>query len=167
MSEVKESQWLAPALVSLIASVLLFPATPSGQATKAKPDRPALFTDVTAKSLITFVHKSGASPQKYMVETFGSGVAWLDYDNDGFEDLYFVNGAPGAANALYHNNKDGTFKDVTSGGTSGRKRRRQGRRTRPVSPSATMTTTATSISTSRASVQTSSTRTTATARSPT
>ena len=73
-----------------------------------------MFTDVTAKAGITFVHKSGASPQKYMVETFGSGVAWIDYDNDGFEDLYFVNGAPGAANALYHNNHDGTFTDVTA-----------------------------------------------------
>ncbi len=49
-----------------------------------------------------------------MVETFGSGVAWIDYDNDGLQDLYFVNGAPGAANALYHNNRDGTFTDVTA-----------------------------------------------------
>jgi len=48
-----------------------------------------------------------------MVETFGSGVGWIDYDNDGFPDLYFVNGAPGTANALYHNNRDGTFTDVT------------------------------------------------------
>ncbi|PYR59033.1 MAG: hypothetical protein DMF91_15830 [Acidobacteria bacterium] len=48
-----------------------------------------------------------------MVETFGSGVAWIDYDNDGFPDLYFVNGAPGAANVLYRNNGDGTFTDVT------------------------------------------------------
>src|SRR5205823_13418460 len=51
--------------------------------------------------------------EKYMVETFGSGVAWIDYDNDGFPDLYFVNGAPGAANVLYRNNRDGTFTDVT------------------------------------------------------
>ncbi len=72
------------------------------------------FVDVTATSHITFVHDSGASPDKYMVETFGSGVAWIDYDNDGFVDLYFVNGAPGAANALYRNNTgDGTFTDVT------------------------------------------------------
>ena len=48
-----------------------------------------------------------------MFETFGSGVAWIDYDNDGFPDLFFVNGKPGASNALYHNNKDGTFTDVT------------------------------------------------------
>ena len=49
-----------------------------------------------------------------MVETFGSGVAWIDYDDDGFQDLFFVNGAPGSSNALYHNNRDGTFTDVTA-----------------------------------------------------
>jgi hypothetical protein len=85
----------------------------SHQAGGPRPDHPARFTDVTAKSKIDFVHKSGASPEKYMVETFGSGVAWIDYDDDGFPDLYFVNGAPGAANALYRNNRDGTFSDVT------------------------------------------------------
>ena len=103
-------RWLTPLLICL----MIVPASPSGQANGPKPDRPALFTDVTAKSLITFVHKSGASPQKHMVETFGSGVAWIDYDNDGFQDLYFVNGAPGAANVLYRNVGDGTFKDVTA-----------------------------------------------------
>ena len=72
------------------------------------------FVDVTAKAGIGFVHKSGASPEKYMVETFGSGVAWIDYDADGFPDLFFVNGAPGSSNALYHNNRDGTFTDVTA-----------------------------------------------------
>ena len=114
-----ELRWLAP-LACLCAPVLL-----SGQAVKPvpentkvrlKPDATAArarFADVTATAKIDFVHKSGASAEKYMFETFGSGVAWIDYDNDGFPDLYFVNGAPGAANALYHNNKDGTFKDVT------------------------------------------------------
>ena len=76
--------------------------------------RPALFVDVTARSKIGFVHKSGASSEKYMVETFGSGVAWLDYDNDGFQDLYFVNGAPGAPNVLYRNEGNGTFTDVSA-----------------------------------------------------
>ena len=65
---------------------------------------PALFADATAKAGITFVHTSGATPEKHMVETFGSGVAWIDYDNDGFVDLYFVSGAPGSSNVLYHNN---------------------------------------------------------------
>jgi hypothetical protein len=72
------------------------------------------FADVTAASGIGFAHLSGASPEKHMVETFGSGVAWIDFDDDDFPDLYFVNGAPGAANALYRNNRDGTFKDVTA-----------------------------------------------------
>jgi hypothetical protein len=103
-------KWLAPLLVSFA----VLPASPSGQPAKPKPARQATFADVTAKSLITFVHKSGASPEKFMVETFGSGVAWIDYDNDGFQDLYFVNGAPGASNALYRNNQDGTFLDVTA-----------------------------------------------------
>ena len=96
------------------AALVLSPALLIGQARGAKPASPSLFADVTAKAGIEFVHKSGASPEKYMVETFGSGVAWIDYDNDGFPDLYFVNGAPGTANALYHNNKDGTFADVTA-----------------------------------------------------
>jgi hypothetical protein len=79
------------------------------------------FVDVTAKAGIGFVHQSGASPEKYMVETFGSGVAWIDYDNDAFPDLFFVNGAPGSSNALYHNNRDGTFTDVTQrAGVAGR-----------------------------------------------
>jgi hypothetical protein len=103
--------WLAR--LALAAGVLS-PALLAAQARGAKPALLPLFSDITTKSGIEFVHQSGASPDKFMVETFGSGVAWIDYDNDGFPDLYFVNGAPGAANALYHNNKDGTFTDVTA-----------------------------------------------------
>ena len=76
---------------------------------------PALFDDVTARAGITFVHHSGATPDKYMMETFGSGVAWIDVDNDGYQDLYFVNGAPGASNVLYRNNRNGTFANITGG----------------------------------------------------
>jgi len=79
----------------------------------ATPNGP-IFEDATTKAGIHFVHTSGATPDKHMVETFGSGVAWIDFDNDGFPDLYFVNGAPGSANALYHNNGNGTFTDVTA-----------------------------------------------------
>lgn len=89
------------------------PMTPGAQASARASAAPPPFVDVTAAAKIDFVHRSGASPEKRMVETFGSGVAWIDYDNDGFADLYFVNGAPGASNALYHNNRDGTFAEVT------------------------------------------------------
>jgi len=81
----------------------------------AQATRPAIqFADVTVKAGIGFVHKSGASADKRMFETFGSGVAWIDYDHDNFPDLFFVNGTPDSPNALYHNNRDGTFTDVTA-----------------------------------------------------
>ena len=95
----------------VLASVVL--AATALPVTQGRGAAPSLFADVTAKSGITFVHTSGATPEKHMVETFGSGVAWIDYDNDGFVDLYFVSGAPGSSNVLYRNNGDGTFKDVT------------------------------------------------------
>jgi hypothetical protein len=101
-------RWLAPLLLLLIPL-----SPPPFQRGAAAPAIQPPFMDVTRQSKIDFVHKSGASPDKYMVETFGSGVGWIDYDNDGFQDLYFVNGAPGTANVLYRNNKDGTFTDVT------------------------------------------------------
>ena len=109
-----ERRWLAAALPAAVLGLAFAQPSISGQANGGKADRPALFVDVTARAKIDFVHKSGASPEKYMVETFGSGVAWIDYDNDGFQDLYFVNGAPGAANVLYRNNRDGTFSDTTA-----------------------------------------------------
>ena len=94
------------ATLSLASTLLVFPSSAQEGA--------AIFEDVTARAGITFVHQSGATPDKYMVETFGSGVAWIDIDNDGFQDLYFVNGAPGAANVLYRNTGKGTFVDITA-----------------------------------------------------
>src|SRR6267154_1590856 len=77
------------------------------------------FVDVTSEAKINFKHENGASKDKLMVETFGSGVAWIDYDNDGYSDLFFANGAnlsegkssPG--NVLLRNTGKGTFVDVT------------------------------------------------------
>jgi hypothetical protein len=84
------------------------------------PDSGLRFTDVTAPAGIRFRHNSGAFGKKYLPETLGSGVAFLDFDNDGWQDLLFVNsmnwpGRPGAPSlpALYHNNHNGTFTDVT------------------------------------------------------
>jgi hypothetical protein len=79
------------------------------------------FTDVTSQSGIRFQHEDGRSGEKYFLETLGAGAAWFDYDRDGDLDIYFVNGAdlPGMhssippTNALYCNNGDGTFTDVT------------------------------------------------------
>ncbi len=105
---------LMPRRALVLALLLLAPVAMGAQTRSRAGASPALFTDVTARAGITFVHQSGASPEKRMPETFGSGVAWIDYDNDGYPDLYFVNGAAGSANALYHNNHDGTFTDVTA-----------------------------------------------------
>jgi hypothetical protein len=99
--------------IRALALAALAAAVPLAQ-TSPPPAASAQFADVTAAAKIDFVHASGATPEKHMVETFGSGVAWIDYDNDGFPDLFFVNGAPGSTNALYHNNRDGTFTNVTA-----------------------------------------------------
>jgi enediyne biosynthesis protein E4 len=99
------------------------PANPAkaGDTAKTASTDPGLrFTDVTAAAGIRFRHNSGAFGKKYLPETLGAGVAFLDFDNDGWQDLFFVNsmnwpGRPGAPTfpALYHNNHDGTFTDVT------------------------------------------------------
>jgi hypothetical protein len=83
---------------------------------------PVHFTDVTQAAGLRFTHMSGAAGRKYLPETIGAGGAFLDYDNDGWLDVFLVNSTswPGAAakgprpvSALYHNNHDGTFTDVT------------------------------------------------------
>src|SRR5262249_40927639 len=51
------------------------------------------FPDVTRASGITFKHDNAASSERYLIETMGAGAAWLDYDNDGYLDLYLVNSA--------------------------------------------------------------------------
>jgi hypothetical protein len=79
------------------------------------------FTDVTSQAGIRFRHNNGAFGKKYLPETNGSGCAFLDYDNDGWQDILFINSnsfadAPKKINsvmALYHNNQNGTFSDVT------------------------------------------------------
>ena len=91
------------------------------------------FEDVPAsRSGITWRHENAISPQRFLPESLGPGCAFLDYDNDGWMDLYLVNSGPAdfytpatpLKNALYKNNRDGTFTDVTAqagvaGGTFG------------------------------------------------
>lgn len=99
-----------------------------GTAHCATPGLPT-FTDVTRQSKIDFRCAASHTSQKYLIETMVGGVAMFDYDGDGRQDLFFVNGAALADsmpagklpdksearywNRLYHNNGDGTFTDVT------------------------------------------------------
>ena len=78
------------------------------------------FRDVTQQAGIHFTHNNGAFGKKWLPETLGPGVAFIDYDNDGWPDIFLVNGMdwPGrgakhSSPKLYHNNHDGTFTDVT------------------------------------------------------
>jgi hypothetical protein len=86
----------------------------------AAGDCPARFVDVASSAGLAFVHERGATREHHLPETMGSGLAWLDYDNDGWMDLYVVQSGPfppsGSAKArdrLYRNNHDGTFTEVT------------------------------------------------------
>ena len=82
---------------------------------------PIQLRDVTAQTGITFVHNDGSSGRRYIVETVSAGLALFDYDNDGDEDIYFLNGAalPGTKfaaaprDALYRNDGNWKFTDVT------------------------------------------------------
>jgi hypothetical protein len=79
------------------------------------------FTDVTAQAGIKFVHNAGKSGKKYLPETLGSGAAFFDADGDGWIDVLLVNGKDWTPRgrhttaALYRNNHNGTFTDITRG----------------------------------------------------
>jgi len=77
------------------------------------------FVDVTRSAGLTFTHYNGAFGKKYLPEALGPGVAFIDYDGDGWQDLFFTNGTdwPGQHRRastlhLFHNNHNGTFMDV-------------------------------------------------------
>jgi len=84
---------------------------------------PVVFTDITKQSgLEKFHHRSGSAAKTLIIDAPGSGVALLDYDNDGWLDIYLLNGStfealdgkePAPRAMLFHNNHDGTFTDVT------------------------------------------------------
>ncbi len=103
-------------LSSTLAAQTPYPAT-------AEHPTPAWFVDVAAKAGITVLNVNGdPKNKKYIVEATGSGVAILDYDNDGWPDIFLVNGTdlqngqsttPPPTSHLFHNNHDGSFTDVT------------------------------------------------------
>ena len=111
-----------PAPVAPVApsSEAVAAASPSPSPTPPRPSGPIEFTDVTTQAGIRFKHNNGAFGKKYLPETIGSGGAFFDFDNDGWQDLLLVNSMDWPENkkrksfpALYKNNKDGTFADVT------------------------------------------------------
>ena len=125
---VKPGERCAPAatvLCALAAALLAAPSftSPSSGQKTTKQETPISvhFEDVRKQAGITFVQDSTQTEEKYYLETMGTGVASIDYDQDGLQDLYFVQSAATEIykpprplrSALYHNNGDGTFTDVT------------------------------------------------------
>ena len=127
-----QSKHYAIGLVFLIA-LIVGPFTAGAQRIPTAPKSLVTFEGVPpAKSGIKWVHNNAHSNDRHLPETVGAGCAVFDYDNDGWMDIYFVNSGPAdfftpstpLKNALYHNNHDGTFTDVTdkagvAGGTFG------------------------------------------------
>ena len=97
--------------ISLLAALAL----------SARPDSSVNFTDVTASAGIRFSHNSGRAGKKWLPETLGSGCAFFDFDGDSWPDILLVNGKDWTPrgrksfSALYRNNRNGTFTDVTAG----------------------------------------------------
>jgi hypothetical protein len=95
-------------------------AIPHAHSEVARPSGSIEFVDISAQAGIHFKHNSGAFGKKFLPETMGSGVCFIDYDNDGWQDIFLVNSMDWPEHktgrsfpALYHNNQDGTFTDVT------------------------------------------------------
>jgi enediyne biosynthesis protein E4 len=117
------SHSIKPALAVLLAALLAIRLVELAGA--AQQQTPVQFVNIASEAKVAFKHENGATPQKYMPETMAGGSIILDYNNDGWPDIFFVNGgsfvdkqkAAGARHRLYRNNKDGTFTDVTA--TSG------------------------------------------------
>jgi len=111
---------LKPTAAAVCCLLLCFPYLITHLADAQSAPAGAQFVDVTAKAGIRFVHNNGAFGKKFLPETIGPGVAFIDYDGDGWPDIFLVNGAdwPGhvakhSTPKLYRNNHDGTFSDVT------------------------------------------------------
>src|ERR1035438_7748473 len=118
---------LRPGSRQVACIVILAISAVCGWGQQSKPEsavKPiANFTDVAEKAGLTMQEIfGGVDTKKYIIETTGTGVAIFDYDNDGWPDIFLVNGTrlgaasagPAPSNHLYRNNHDGTFTDVTA-----------------------------------------------------
>ncbi len=120
------SRALITAVVLLAACQMLCGQGMLGRGAAARPRPkpsgrvfPCSFSDLAAPAGLTAAQIDGGDKKKYIVESIGLGVAFLDYDHDGWQDVFLVNGSrfdgptEGLTNRLYRNNRDGTFTDVT------------------------------------------------------
>ncbi len=109
------------ALVTLACAAVLATLAIDAASTGSAAANKVVFTDVTAQSGIKFVHNAGKSGKKYLPETMGSGAAFFDADGDGWLDVLLINSKDWAPRgrrttaALYRNNHNGTFTDITKG----------------------------------------------------
>ncbi len=106
----------------MVVLILIMPLDYRAQQTTASGKAAIVFAEVSSKaSGIVWVHNNAHSPERFLPETVGAGCAFFDYDSDGWMDIYLVNSgssdfytpASPLKNALYRNNRDGTFTDVT------------------------------------------------------
>jgi hypothetical protein len=103
-------KWLLGCLAAAVAALAAATAT-----------SPITFTDVTAKAGINFTHNAGKAGKKYLPETMGSGCAFFDADGDGWLDILLINSKDWTPRgrrslpALYRNNRNGTFTNITAG----------------------------------------------------
>ena len=110
---------MSQSLVRIAAALLLAPSWHLW-AEPAEQSSPELFTDVSLQAGITWRHFNGQSRDRFLIEASCGGVAFLDFDNDGWLDIYFVNGGETPSgkspspvrNALYRNLGNGKFEDV-------------------------------------------------------
>ncbi len=112
---------MRPPLATVLAAGLGLGACPGIRVPAAADDACGLaFEEVAAAAGISFVHDRGAGGREHLPETMGAGAAWLDYDGDGWLDLYFVQSGPFPPDGgerepdrLFRNRGDGTFEDAT------------------------------------------------------
>jgi enediyne biosynthesis protein E4 len=106
----------------VIALCLVAPALRARQQSPSVPSPTVVFRDVAAAAGVNVTHVNGASPEKYFAEIMGSGGLFFDFDDDGWIDIFIVDGgsiadakvAATARHRLYRNRHNGTFEDVTS-----------------------------------------------------
>ena len=114
-------RWLHP-LVALLMTAAINSNVVTGQKYTPDGSTTARFTEITREAGVDFHHINGASPDKHLIETIGSGGLFFDYDNDGWIDIFLVDGgsvadpavARQARHRVLHNRGNGTFEDVTA-----------------------------------------------------